>query len=80
MAINETTTTTTITQRCEAGDHDFDGEVFEARTGNWAVPGDMVCVMTACAEHAESAAAHTRAWWEHWMGAEGVTFGYSSLS
>ena len=57
MAIRETTTT----HRCDIGDHDFDGEVFEARTGNWLVPGDMVSVMTACADHAEAAAAHPRA-------------------
>ena len=66
--------------RCDIGDHDIVGDVYEARTGNWLAPGDMVCVMLACAEHAESAAAHTRAWWEHWMATEGATFGYSSLS
>jgi hypothetical protein len=66
--------------RCDIGDHDIVGDVYEARTGNWLLAGDMVCVMLACAEHAEAAAAHTRAWWEHWMVTEGATFGYSSLS
>jgi hypothetical protein len=76
MAISETTTT----QRCDVGDHDFDGEVFEARTGNWAVPGDMVCVMTTCAAHSEAAAAHPRMWWVRWLATEGAALGYSSLS
>jgi len=76
MATGETTTT----PRCDVGDHDIDGEIFEARTRNWAVPGDMVCVMLSCAEHAESAAAHTQAWWVQWLKAEGAAFGYSSLS
>lgn len=76
MATNETTTT----HRCDIGDHDFAGEVFEARTGNWLVPGEMVCVMTACADHASEAAAHPRAWWVEWLATEGAQFGYSSLS
>ena len=66
--------------RCDVGDHDIVGEVYEARTGNWLIPGDMVCVMLACADHAEAAAAHPRAWWEEWMAGEGASFGYSSLS
>jgi hypothetical protein len=76
MAISETTTT----HRCDIGDHDFDGEVFEARTGNWLVPGDMVCVMATCEAHSEAAGAHPRAWWVEWLRTEGATFGYSSLS
>ena len=76
MAITETTTT----YRCDIGDHDFDGEVFEARTGNWLVPGDMVWVMTACESHSEAAGAHPRSWWIEWLATEGAKFGYSSLS
>ena len=79
MAISETTKTTT-TKHCDIGDHGFDGEVYEARTGNWAVPGDMVWVMTACAHHSEAAGAHPRAWWVRWLATEGAAFGYSSLS
>ena len=75
-----TAPSTSSTPRCDIGDHDIVGEVFEARTGNWLVPGDMVCVMRACADHAEAAAAHSRAWWERWMMTEGAAFGYSSLS
>jgi hypothetical protein len=50
--------TSVASPRCDVGDHDIVGEVYEARTGNWLIPGDMVCVMLACAEHAEAAAAH----------------------
>ena len=75
-----TATQITTSQHCDVADHDFDGEVFEARTGNWLVPGDMVCVMTACANHADEAAAHPRAWWENWLRTEGAALGYSSLS
>jgi hypothetical protein len=72
---------TTVSPRtCDIGDHEIVGEVYEARTGSWLVPGDMVCVMLACTEHAEEAAADTRAWWEQWMATEGATYGYSSLS
>jgi hypothetical protein len=72
--------TSVTSARCDVGDHDIVGELYEARTGNWLTPGDMVCVMLACADHAEGAAAHTRAWWEEWMAGEGASFGYSSLS
>ena len=76
-----TTPDTTVTpKRCDIGDHDIIGDVHEARTGNWLVPGDMGCVMLACAEHAQVAAAHTREWWEGWMATEGAGYGYSSLS
>ena len=67
-------------RRCDVGDHDIIGEAHEARTGNWAVPGDMVCVMVTCADHAPLAGAHPRAWWEQWLAGEGAAFGYSSLS
>lgn len=75
-----TATQTTVSQHCDIGDHEIAGEVYESRTGNWLVPGDMVCVMTACADHAQDAAAHPRAWWEEWLLTEGATLGYSSLS
>jgi hypothetical protein len=75
-----TATHSNASHRCDIGDHDFDGEVFEARTGNWLVPGDMVWVMTACAGHASEAAAHPRAWWVEWLRSEGAELGYSSLS
>ncbi len=71
---------TTYIRHCDVGDHDIVGEVYEARTGNWLVPGDMVCVMLACAAHAAQAGAHPRAWWEQWLTSEGAEFGYSSLS
>lgn len=80
MTTTPTPIPTTVSRRCDVGDHEIDGEVHEARTGNWLVPGDMVCVMLACAEHAPQAAAHTRAWWEEWMATDGAAYGYSSLS
>lgn len=70
----------TASQHCDIGDHEILGEVHECRTGNWLVPGDMVCVMTTCADHAEQAAAHPRAWWVQWLRTEGASLGYSSLS
>ncbi len=75
-----TDTTVTVAPRCDAGDHEITGEVYEARTGNWLIPGDMVCVMLACADHAAQLGAHTRAWWELWLVTEGAAYGYSSLS
>ena len=72
--------TTVTAKTCDIADHDIIGEVYEARTGNWLIPGDMVCVMLACAEHAEQAGAHTREWWEAWLASDGAEFGYSSLS
>lgn len=80
MTTSQTTTHTTVSQLCDVEYHEIDGEVYEARTGNWLVPGDMVCVMLSCAEHAAQLAAHTRAWWEQWMASEGAGYGYSSLS
>lgn len=74
------TTHTTASQLCDLGDHEIVGEVYESRTGNWLVPGDMVCVMLACAAHAPQLAAHTRTWWELWMATDGAACGYSSLS
>jgi hypothetical protein len=74
------TTETTVSRMCDIGDHPIVGEVHEARTGNWLVPGDMVCVMLACAGHARQAGAHPRAWWELWMLTEGADYGYSTLS
>ena len=71
---------TTVPHHCDIADHDFVGEVYESRTGNWLAPGDMVWVMTACADHATEAAAHPRAWWEAWLRTEGSELGYSSLS
>ena len=67
-------------QRCDVGDHVFTGEVFESRTRNWLIPGDMVCVMHACAEHAEVLAAHPRRWWEEWLRGEGGEWGFTTLS
>ena len=75
-----TDTTVTVAPRCDAGDHEITGEVYEARTGNWLVPSDMVCVMLACADHAPLLAAHTRAWWEQWLVTDGARYGYHSLS
>ena len=37
-----TPNTTVTTKRCDIGDHDIVGQIHEARTGNWLVPGDMV--------------------------------------
>ncbi len=74
------TTTSIAVQLCDVGDHPIDGEVFEARTGNWLVPGDMVCVMAACEEHAELIGAHPRSWWKRWLAGEGSEQGYTSLS
>ena len=73
-------TTVTDAPRCDVGDHEIAGEIYEARTGNWLVPGDMVCVMLACADHADQVAAHTRAWWDNWLATEGAAYGYTSLS
>ena len=73
-------TTATVAPRCDACDREIVGEVYEARTANWLVPGDMVCVMWACADHAAQLAAHPRAWWDNWLDTEGAAFGYSSLS
>ncbi|MGH8917994.1 MAG: hypothetical protein ACRD0H_06590 [Actinomycetes bacterium] len=67
-------------QVCDFNDHHFTGEVFESRTGNWLVAGDMVCVMHSCAEHAHALAAHPRSWWEAWLQGEGASYGYISLS
>jgi hypothetical protein len=67
-------------QVCDFNDHRFTGEVFESRTGNWLVPGDMVCVMRTCADHAEVLAAHPRSWWVEWLEGEGAAMGYTSLS
>jgi len=64
---------------CDFDDHRFTGEVFESRTGN-IVPGDMVCVLRSCADHAEALGAHPRRWWEEWLAGEGAAFGYTSLS
>ena len=74
------THTTTVTPRCDACDREIAGEVYEARSANIYIPGDMVCVMRACADHAAQLAAHTRAWWELWIANEGAALGYSSLS
>ncbi len=52
----------------------------EVRTGNWLEPGDMVCVMVTCAEHAAAVGAQSRHWWEHWLDDEGAAWGYTSLS
>ncbi len=65
---------------CDFDDHRFEGEVYESRTRNWLVPGDMVCVMASCATHAEELGAHPRAWWEHWLETQGRDWGYLSLS
>ena len=65
---------------CDFDFHEFEGEVYESRTGNWLVPGDMVCVLHSCAEHAETLAAHTRAWWERWLETQGRAWGYLTLS
>jgi hypothetical protein len=75
-----TATESNVSHRCDIANHDFDGEVFEARTGNWLVPGEMVWVMTACADHPTETAAHPRAWWVEWLRTEGAELGYSSLS
>ncbi len=75
-----TDTTRTVAPHCDAGDHEIVGDVYEARTGNWLIPGDMVCVMLACADHAAQLGAHTRAWWELWLATDGAAYGYSSLS
>ena len=75
-----TSETTTMTPRCDVGDHEIVGEVHEARTANWLIPGDMVCVMWACVDHAPQLAAHPRAWWELWLDNEGAGYGYSTLS
>ena len=65
---------------CDFDQHRFTGEVFESRAGNWLVPGDLVCVLQACAEHAPQLAAHPRSWWEQWLRTEGASYGYMSLS
>jgi hypothetical protein len=75
-----TDTTLTVAPHCDAGDHEIVGDVYEARTGNWLVPGDMVCVMLACADHAPLLGAHPRAWWEQWLVNDGARYGYYSLS
>lgn len=71
---------TTYIRHCDVGDHDIVGEAYEARTANWLVHGDMVCVMVACSAHADEVGAHTRAWWNQWLRAEGAGLGYTSLS
>ncbi len=76
MAVTEQTSE----HSCDVEDHLFVGEVFEARTSNWLIPGDMVCVMHACADHAPTVAAHTRSWWEEWLRGEGAEWGYTTLS
>ena len=73
-------TTVTVAPRCDACDREILGDVYESRTGNWLVPGDMVCVMLACSDHATLLAAHTRAWWDRWLVTEGRAYGYVSLS
>ena len=67
-------------QACDFDDHPFTGEVFEARTANWLIPGDIVCVMLVCAEHAPVLAAHPRSWWCEWLRGEGGAAGYTTLS
>jgi hypothetical protein len=75
-----TTDTSTTTQICDIGFHPFTSEPMEVRTGNWLEPGDMVCVMVTCAEHAAAVGAQSRHWWEHWLDDEGGAWGYTSLS
>ncbi len=75
-----TSDTTTVAPRCDACDREIIGEVYEARTRNWLIPDDMVCVMLACADHALQLGARTRAWWEHWLANDGAAYGYISLS
>lgn len=65
---------------CDFDDHRFVGEVYESRTGNWLIPGDMVCVMKSCRRHAPQLAAHPRRWWERWLREEGALLGYQTLS
>jgi hypothetical protein len=74
------TTDTSTTQICDIGFHRFTGEPMEVRTGNWLEPGDMVCVMVTCAEHAAAVGAQSRHWWEQWLDDEGGACGYTSLS
>ncbi len=77
MACTDTTERQHI---CDIGFHPFRGELMEVRTGNWLVPGDMVCVMTTCAEHAADVGGQPRPWWEEWLAGERATYGYTSLS
>ncbi len=73
-------TPTTTEHTCDVGFHPFTGDPMEVRTANWLVPGDMVCVMVTCQEHAANAGGHPHQWWLQWLTDEGAAYGYTTLS
>jgi hypothetical protein len=65
---------------CDYDDQEITGELFESRIPNPGDPTDMVCVMYACAAHAEEMGAKSAAEWDRWLQTEGGACGYVSLS
>lgn len=75
-----TATITATEHYCDIDFHPFTGEPMEVRIANYQVPGDMVCVMVTCPDHASEIGGHPQHWWQQWLQGEGAAEGYTTLS